>query len=979
MGLGCGGLVERPFTEVVAMPARVWILCGLMVAGIPAFVRAAEGLPASGEVEFFEKKVRPVLVARCYKCHSAEGKVKGQLRLDTRAGWMKGGETGPAFIAGDPDHSLAIQAIRHAKQDLEMPPDSKLPEAEVAILVEWVKRGAPDPRTGPAPAIAAARPTGNTAKARSHWSYQPIRAAAAPAVKDATWPKGEIDRFILAGLEAKGLKPAADASPEALVRRVYFDLIGLPPTPEEMDAYLADSSANRFEKLVDKLLASPRFGERWGRHWLDVARFGESLTLRGFIIKDAWRYRDYVIESFNLDRPFDQFVREQVSGDLMPSFSADERRRGLIATEFLTIGNSNLEEQDKKQLDMDVVDEQLDTIGKAFLGQTIGCARCHDHKFDPIPTKDYYALAGIMRGGQMLEHSNVSTWINMPLPIDPAKDEALKKHEERIAELTAKVKEAKAQLAKSKKKGQGGAENASIPIKDLGGFVVDDTQAKRVGTWRESVARMKYFVGEGYLTEEGQPGGAMRTLTFILPDAAETGKYEVRLAYTAAPARGTHVSVTVFGADGEKNILVNMREAPPIDDLFISLGQFNFEKNGQSFVILSNQDAGGNLVGDAVQFIRVDQLEKVAAATKAEPGVKAAPLTAVETSAAAMKKMEAELKKLTEEGPKRETVQALRERTGEGMGDIRIHVRGSPHTLGEVAPRGFLSVVPVKNPPAVPEKQSGRLELGLWLASRDNPLPARLTANRVWHWLFGAGIVRTTDNFGTTGELPSHPELLDYLATRLVSERWSIKSLIRQVVLSRTYQMAVTGEGGAQVDPENRLVWKQNRRRLDAECLRDAMLAMSGQLKIEYTPGQTFKAGLASDFSYKVADNRRSVYLPAFRNSIPEIFEAFDFADPSVGTGRRNVSTVAPQALFMLNHPWVAEQAGHAADRLLADSSGLDDAARLRRVYRLAVGREPTGGEQRIALEFIGKEGKREAWMQVIQAVFGSVDFRYLD
>jgi len=950
-----------------------------MAAVLPGSARAAEPAIAPADLEFFEKKVRPVLVARCYKCHSAEGKVKGHLRLDTREGWVKGGETGPAIQPADPDHSLLIQAVRHSKQDLEMPPDSKLPEGELATLVEWVKRGAPDPRTGPAAPIVAARPTGNTEKARSHWSYQPIRAVALPAVKDTAWPKGEIDRFILASLESKHLRPAPDASPEVLVRRVYFDLTGLPPTPEEIDSYLADSSPNRFEKLVDKLLASPRFGERWGRHWLDVARFGESLTLRGFIIKDAWRYRDYVIESFNLDRPFDQFMREQVSGDLMPSSSPDARRRGLIATEFLTIGNSNLEEQDKKQLDMDVVDEQLDTIGKAFLGQTIGCARCHDHKFDPIPTKDYYALAGILRAGQMLEHSNVSKWIDMPLPIDPANDEALKKHEERVAELAAKVKEAKALLAKSKKKAHGpAADTAGIPIKDLMGIVVDDTQAKRVGKWRDSTARMKYFVGEGYLTEEGQAAGENRTLTFILPETAETGKYEVRLAYTAAPARGTHVSVTVFGADGEKNILVNMREAPPIDELFISLGQFNFEKNGQSFVIVSNQDAGGNIVGDAVQFIPLDRLEKAAAA-KADPAAKSLPPTAVETSAAAMKKMEAELKKLTEEGPKRDTVQALRERTGEEMGDIRIHVRGSPHTLGDVAPRGFLSVVPVKNAPSIPQKQSGRIELGQWLASRENPLPARVTANRVWHWLFGAGIVRTTDNFGTTGELPSHPQLLDYLATRLSNGGWSIKSLIRQVVLSRTYQQAVSGDSGAQIDPENRLLWRQNRRRLDAECLRDAMLTMSGQLKIEYTPGQTFKPGTASDFNYKLIDNRRSVYLPAFRNSIPEIFEAFDFADPSVGTGRRNVSTVAPQALFMLNHPWVSEQAGYAADRLLADSSDLDDAAKLRRIYRQSVGRDPTPGEQRIALEFIGKDGKREAWMQMIQAVFGSVDFRYVE
>ncbi|MEZ0265275.1 MAG: DUF1553 domain-containing protein [Phycisphaerae bacterium] len=959
-------------------------MTGLLAGGA---ARAAEPAIPAGELEFFEKKVRPVLIARCYECHSTARKVKGNLKLDTKEGWVKGGDTGQAIIPGEPEKSLLVQAIKHAKQDLEMPPDSRLPEAEIAILTEWVKRGAHDPRTG----SASAGGMGTVSvydKTKGHWAYQPIKPVAVPAVKGAGWAKGDVDKFILAGLEACGLSPAAEASPEVLVRRAYFDLHGLPPTPEEIDAYVNDAAPDRFERLVDRLLASPRFGERFGRHWLDVARFGESLTLRGFVIKDAWRYRDYVIEQFNADRPFDQFMREQVAGDLMPHATPEQRKRQVVATEFLTIGNTNLEEQDKKQLDMDVVDEQLDTLGKAFLGQTLGCARCHDHKFDPITARDYYALAGILRSVQTLEHSNVSKWVEMPLPTDPSREAEVKAHEAKVAEMAERVQQAKQLLAKAEKPVKGGKKKAggapvdgdAIDPAELPGFVVDDAQAKRVGVWRVSQL-FKPYVGEGYAAEERDADPKqVRTLTFILPDKAETGKYEVRLAYNAAPARGDRVHVTVFGADGEKTVEVNMRQSPPIDGLWISLGQHHFEKNGQSFVIVTTQDAGGNVVADAVQFIPADQVPALAATGSAKGAIAADLAAGGRMTPAVLKTMEGDLKKLQDSGPKRETAQVVRERPD--AGDIRVHVRGSPHTLGDVAPRGFLSVVPVKDPPQVPAKQSGRLELGQWLSAADNPLPARVTANRVWHWLFGVGIVRTTDNFGTTGELPSHPELLDYLATRLGQEKWSIKSLIRQVMTSRAYRMASTVlPDAAKVDPENRLVSRQNRRRLEAEALRDSMLAVSGQIKFEGAGGPTYKPGMTSDFAYKHAgDVRRSVFVPAFRNAMNDAFEVFDVADPSVGTGRRNASTVAPQALFMLNHPFVAEQATAAAERFMADGASGDDEARLRQVYRAALGRGPTPGEAKIALAFVKEEGgSKDAWRQVIQAVFGSVDFRYVE
>jgi hypothetical protein len=807
---------------------------------------------------------------------------------------------------------------------------------------------------------------------RNYWSYQPIARESAPSVKDTSWVRTDIDRFVLAKLESKGLHPGPDAEPEALVRRVYFDLIGLPPTPEQIDAYVNDPSSNRYERLVDQLIASPQFGERWGRHWLDVARYGESLTLRGFILQNAWRYRDYVINAFNSDLPYDRFMEEQISGDLMPAKSLDERRQQLVATAFLAIGNNNLEEQDKKQLEMDIVDEQINAISTAFLGQTVGCARCHDHKFDPIPTRDYYALAGILHSTQTVEHSNVSKWLETPLPVDPEREKVLAKHEAEVAVVQAQLNAAKAAVAKASAKG--GAK--SIDIASLPGIVVDDRQAKMVGTWRESRS-VPGYIGDGYLTDNNQHADT-KTLTFQ-PDIPESGKYEVRFAYSPGPSRASNVQVTVFSADGDKMVVVNEKHAPPIDGHFVSLGQHTFDKNGQGFVLVSNQDANGHVTADAVQFLPADAATPAAATTSVAVADPAHPATAD-----TVKKLTAALKKLLDEGPNRDTVISVRE--SKEMGDTRVHIRGNVHTLADPAPRGFLRVIQISHPPAIPANESGRLELGQWLANPQNPLPARVMVNRCWHWLFGAGIVRTTDNFGTTGELPSHPELLDYLAGKFIEDGWSVKSIVRRIVLSHAYQLATDDSDpkASAADPENRLIWRGSRRRLDAECIRDAMLSASGELSLD-AGGSSFPPALTADFNYKAASNRRSVYLPAFRNALPEIFEAFDFADPSVSTGRRNVSTVAPQALFMRNSPFVIEQADRTADRLLTNKDCTDDGARIRRAYRLTIGREPSEAELKVATEFLGQPtdgdstGPNRAWSQFVHALFESMDFRYVN
>jgi hypothetical protein len=928
-------------------------------------------------LEFFEKKIRPVLAEHCYSCHStASKKQRGGLLLDTREALLTGGDTGPALVPGDPAKSLIVQVLRY-QGDLKMPPKSKLPENVVNDFATWVKMGAPDPRVGGKSTTAK---NASVEEGRKFWSYQPVQKPAAPAVKDKAWGTCDIDAFILAPIEAKNAKPAPDASPRVLVRRLYFDLIGLPPRPEEINAFekaAAKDLGAALAETVDRLLQSPEYGERWGRHWLDVARYAESLTLRGFVLKEAWRYRDYVIDAFNEDVPFDRFVREQLAGDLLPASSPSERRRQMTAAGFLTLGNNNLEEQDKKLLRMDVVDEQLETVGRAFLGQTIGCARCHDHKFDPIPTADYYALAGIFRNTKTIDtSSNVAKWLEMALPPMPGQQVDTAKHDREVADLTKQIAALKASLGDSAavKNAKVTKSGKSIDIKSLPGIVVDDTQAMKVGAWTAS-SFSGPFIGEGYL-HDGNSGRGEKSLTFqaMLP---HSGKYEVRFAYTSGTNRADKVEVMVASEEGEKTIYINQKQKPPIDEAFVSLGQYQFEKTGQCYVLVSNEGANGHVTADAVLFIPVKELAEVKP-VKPSSETPALEAKAKAEAAAKLKKLEEQLKKLKDEQPGREMVMGIEDE--KKIEDIRIHIRGSVANLGTPVKRGFLQVATVGPAPVVPANQSGRRELADWIASPHNPLTARIMVNRVWHWLMGDGIVRTVDNFGSTGERPSHPELLDYLASRFVEDGWSVKKLVRAIVLSRTYRQA-SGPVLAG-DPENRLFAHANRRRLDAECIRDAMLAVSGQLNLE-RGGPGYKSAIASDYNYKHEGNRRSVYAPVFRNALPEIFDAFDFADPSVSTGRRSTTTVAPQALFMMNNPFVLQQAQASAKKLLADGK-LTDAQRVARAYEAALGRPATDAERRLAELYFADVGadskeRQDAWTRFMQNLFASIDFRFVN
>ena len=979
--------IVRGFGRVrhMHLTPRMQTLLGGCLTGLLCFPSSVRAAAIGGDV-FFEKEIRPLLIEHCHDCHSADAsKLKGGLYLDHKEGWVQGGDSGPAIVPGDPEASLVIKAVRYQDNDLAMPPKYRLQEADIAKLEEWIRLGAPDPRSKPV--HVTRKQTGLTLEeGRAFWSYRPLARPDPPPLKEGDWAWNFVDQHIASVLKQHGLKPVADADRVTLIRRVSFDLTGLPPTPEAIEAFRGDTSPDAYERLIDHLLDSPQFGERWGRYWLDVARFAESVTLRGFVFEQAWRYRDYVIESFNRDVPYDQFVREQLAGDLMPDGSLAERQRRRIATTFLTLGNANLEDQDKSNLEMDVVDEQLEVIGRAFLAQTIGCARCHDHKFDPIPTRDYYAMAGILKSTRMLDHANVSTWVEVPLPLSQEEEARFAEINADLKRVEADIKHIKNQLALLKEPFANPTPDrpAVLPAKAFPGVTLDDQEARPVGRWVDSTYTKRY-IGSGYRHDDNKDKGA-KTLTFE-PAGLKPGRYEVRFAYTHGDNRAPAAPVTVFSADGEKTVLVNETQPPPIEGRFVSLGQYLFEKDGQAYVMVSNKDTTGHVIADAVQFLPADEVPAVARQETPEPSQASPPseressrtkeIKGLEAQAATLAARQKELKTL---GARRPRVMSVLE---ESPGDIPIRIRGEVHKHGPVAPRGVLSVTLRGEIPVIPENQSGRLQVADWIASADNPLTARVMVNRIWGHLFGSGLVRTMDNFGTTGETPSHPELLDDLAARFLREGWSVKRLIRHIMLSHTYQLSTdTAPESMARDPDNRWWWRMNRRRLDAESIRDAMLFVAGRLELELG-GSTIPKGISADYGQHYEGWRRSVYVPVFRNSLPELFEVFDFADSSVPVGRRNVSTVAPQALYLMNHPFVMDQAAAAARRTLAES-GLDWRHRLERAVVRTLGRPPTDRETELARAFFGPAGEdgevsEKRWAQYYQVLFSSIDFRYLD
>lgn len=924
----------------------------------------------SEELAHFEKSIRPLLIENCIRCHGPEQQYGG-LKLDSKKAWQKGGKSSTAIIPGNANDSLLVKVLSNPNH-----PKVPLSPDQITDIKIWIQSGASDPRVGNMNRSLIP----NYELGKDFWSFQPIPKPTPARLNDSIWPRTEIDKFIRAKQEDQDLVPVSDASKTHLVRRAYFTLIGLPPTPEKIDAFVNDSRHDAFEALVDELLASSHFGERWGRHWLDVARFAESSGGgRTLLFKDAWRFRDYVIKAFNNDMPFDQMVREQLAGDLLPWDSPSQRSRQLTATAFLTLGPTNYELQDKQLLRYDVIDEQIDTIGKAFMGMTLGCARCHDHKFDPVPTSDYYALAGIFKSTRTLFNytDNVARWIDTYLPQEgPIADElAMVITQEQILKPKLNLKKAELAVLTQHQKNPP-APGLPKPSRQVPGIVIDERIAEVDGEWMFSQYSQNYL-DEGYYHDGNELKG-QKTLTFKTTIPV-TGLYEVRLAYAESENRSTRTPIIIGHAEGETKVIVNQKIAPSDYGRFYTLGEFYFVRESTNFVRISTEDTDGHVIADAVQWFLVEdsailesqERNEYVAALKEE-----------------VKGLESELKPLNARIKSRPKAMVIKE--DPKPTDSAIRIRGVEKNKGEIVPRGFLQVATLGEAPVIQSNTSGRRELAEWILSKNNPLTARVMANRIWSWLFGTGIVRSVDNFGTTGELPSHPELLDYLAIRLVENEWSIKALVKEIILSRTWQLSAKTDTLAKAhDPDNHLLTSYPRRRLDAEQLRDAILSANSTLDLMlYGPNINEAAEIdanstgaqAVEYSYVFADKRRSVYTPAFRVNRHELFELFDFGNVNFSMGQRNVSTVALQALYMLNNPFMIEQSRVAAKGLLKKVKSPED--RIKWAYRTTLGRLPTKQELALVNDFL-KDGQSagilENWASVYQSLYGSIDFRYLN
>lgn len=948
----------------------------------------AQSSPAIAGIEFFERQVRPLLAKHCLECHSAaKGQaVKGGLALDSRAGWTVGGESGPAITPGDPDGSLLIAAVRY--DGFEMPPKGKLTANEIAVFERWVKLGAPDPREGQVPVVAKSAAPFDPTDAHSFWSFQPPEARRPPKPRNAAWPNCDIDRFVLSKLEANGLSPAPDAAPAQWLRRVTYDLNGLPPTPEEQASFLADTSAGARERVVDRLLQSPEFGVHWGRHWLDVARYADS-NGSDFNSKfpNAWRYRNYVIDAFNRDKPYNLFVTEQLAGDLMPAEGDEQRAERLIATTFLNIGPKMLSERDKEKLALDVVDEQLDSLGKAFLGMTLGCARCHDHKFDPIPTTDYYAMAGILRNTVTLEGESqqyVSTWVETPLPMTPEHAALLVEHKRIADERQATLDSAKQSLATAEAK-------LAALVGTRSSVVVDDSEAQVVGSWVASKYSPNY-VGDGYLHDD-KSGKGEKSITWT-PDLPRAGRYEVRISFAGNGGRADAVPVTIRHADAETVVKVDQSQKAKIDRLFEPLGVFRFEQGRSGSVSLSNLGTAGYVLADAVEFVPLDADASAATGSDAgrapsEASRRTAAQKAAQQEIEKAKTQVADLEGRLAEWKKQTpapTPMAMAAREASQIDDCRVCIRGEVNNRGPKVARGFLQAASDGTKQLADPRQSGRLELARWIARPDNPLTARVMVNRIWQHVFGEGLVSTVDNFGRLGSPPSHPELLDTLSVEFVESGWSTKRLVRRLVLSHTYaQSTQFNHRSFEHDPGNALLWRARRKRLPAEAIRDSLLASAGNLASSPVGSPPPSDG---DSRARNADVQlRCIFLPIIRNELPDFLTVFDFADPDVSTGRRDETNVPAQALYLLNDPLVRTQAARIAERVMHESSNDDE--RIEAAYRLILCRSASKAEVVRARAFLKQVGvsepadasthEFESWRQFAQALVASTEFRLLD
>ncbi|HEX8911353.1 MAG TPA: PSD1 and planctomycete cytochrome C domain-containing protein [Humisphaera sp.] len=1037
-------------TSIFAWAAAVACAVAATAGTARADDRAATDRAAT---DLFERRIRPALVEHCYKCHSADaakaGKLKGGLLADTRDGLRKGGDTGPAVVPGKPDESLLIKAIRYADENTQMPPKGKLPPDLIADFERWVAAGAPDPRTGDAPAAAAAKEI-DVEAGRRFWSIAPLAVVDPPAVARKDWPRTPIDRFVLARLEKEGIAPNGPAPRERLIRRAYLDLTGLPPTPEEVAAFVADPAADAYEKLIDRLLASDAYGERWGRHWLDVARFGESDGFEHDSFRPAaYQYRDFVIRALNADLPFDRFVKLQLAGDEI----APDDWQAMAATGFLTAGvfPTQITEREFESTRYNQLDDMVGTVGTAMLGLTIGCARCHDHKFDPIGTADYYRLAAAF--GRAIR-SDVE--LDSATPAD--REAARREWEARRADATAKlaaferdvlparfaaaVERAKndpkaatsaawSVLEPTEVRSAGGATFARQPDGSYlrtGKAPAKDTYTVVARAGGGAVAAIRVEALADKSLPRGGPGSAGNG-NFVLseievkagPADGSTPPAPVKLVAARATHQQNTGSLSVagsidgktttgwavdFGGIGKDNAAVFELEKPVRFDAGTVLTVVMRQENGGQHVLgrfrLSvsadrSADAKAAAGPDPVVAETLRRLAAGEAVAKADDAAARAAVAAAQPEYQAAK---AALAKVEADGPgvKPTKVQVTSEglppvfnhASGRGYphfyNDVYLLRRGDPNNKAGVVTPAFPRVLVrageaesrwLAAPPAGARTTFRRKAVADWITDPEagaGHLLARVIVNRLWQHHFGRGIVATPNDFGAQGERPTHPELLDWLADDLVKNGWLLKRVHKLMMTSAAYtQSADASPDRLAKDPHGHLLWRWTPRRLEAEPIRDSMLAVAGTLdRTMYGPG-----------SLDPSMARRSIYFRVQRSQLVPMMMVLDWPEPLNSIGARPVTTVAPQALLFLNSPQARGYAEAFAKRI-AGPDAVD------RGYRTAFGRGPTAAEAELAAAFIKSqtearkaEGRGDpaaaALADFCQALLSANEFVYVD
>ena len=938
--------VSHRFARIVVLSAS------LSSVGVVSFAeessannQAAMAATQQEQIEFFERRIRPLLDRHCFECHSGDEQ-SGGLSLDSAIGISKGGDTGPAVVAGEPENSLLVKAVRYDNPEFSMPPSGKLSNSEISDLEQWIADGALDPRKGADEVSKTGRsgPGMSIAEGVQFWSLQKVDK---PKVPDASnpWVRTPIDAFVWEALAANGLDPAPMASRKILIKRLKYDLLGLPPTIEEINAFVNDHRPDAYRRLVDHYLSSEQYGVRWGRHWLDVARYADSNGLdENLAFGNAWRYRDYVVQACNSDKPYSDFVTEQIAGDLLSPADRD----AITATGFLVLGAKVLAEPDREKLEMDTIDEQLDTMGKVFLGMTFGCVRCHDHKFDPITQADYYALAGILKSTQTFGETNtgaIKHW-NERVFADEKELEAIKVVDDQIAALKK---------------------------------AATDFKNQAYGKLRQKVRD--------------------QAVDYLVAATAVDLQMSLKQVAELADPKGLHPRVLYHC---RKHLQFHSE-----DPVFVPWHQMRGANHGvkvrayyQDRVsealqvkTAEGEEANGEGSSDKSRF-EEKELTALHAAVMDVSGFLAVPpkpdFAFDATTYAEYDRLMEEARIFESAAPDVDSIMSVQE--GEVVSELAIHIRGSHRNLGELVAKRVPEVMqPAAGVLSIEESQSGRLQLARWITSGHHPLTSRVQVNRIWGWHFGAGIVRTTENFGVLGASASHAELLDWLAFQYVDNGWSTKHLQRMIVLSSVYQQDSRHphfDTASNQDPDNQLLWRYPTRRLEAEQVHDSILMVCDRLD-ESLDGKTvplrnrqFVFNHTSVDHTKYDSLRRAIYLPVIRNNLYTTFEQFDFPDPTMPTGSRSVTTVAPQALLLMNSPMVVDAANHLAKQIL--NLSMSRTSRIEKVFQQVLGRDPEEWEVRASMHLLsGVESQSSkdpilAWSVLCQSLLAANEFIYI-